>query len=68
MDLRKKLKVAWRDAFSGDVPAEVLSRLDCENDIELSCISILTGARHKTWEVLSEVELRLQQRNFCFNL
>ena len=64
MDLRKKLKVAWRDAFSGDVPAEVLSRLDCENDIELSCISILTGARHKTWEVLSEVELRLQQEKF----
>ena len=62
MDIRNKLKTAWRDAFNGDVPAEVFSRLECENDIEVNYL--LTGARDKTWEVLSELELRLEQEKF----
>ena len=62
MDIRQKLKIAWKDTFNGDVPAKILSRLECENDIDVS--SLLTGARHKTWETLSELELRLQQEKF----
>ena len=62
MDVRRKLVAAWRDAFNGDVPTELLSRLECEHDIEVN--TLLTDARDKTWEVLSELELRMQQEKF----
>lgn len=62
MDIRRKLKIAWRDAFNGDVPAEIIARLEGENESDINCL--LTGARNKTWELLSESELRLQQEKF----
>ena len=65
MDVKRKLKVAWRNTFDGDVPAEIIARLECENDSDVNCL--LTGARDKTWELLSELEQQLQQERFMLD-
>ena len=65
MDVKRKLKIAWKDAFNGDAPEEIIGRLECENDSDVNCL--LTGARNKTWELISELEQRLEQEKFMLN-